>query len=352
MNPFKKHPSSQTTIEMAAIAVFVLVAMTVMGPYLVRSINAYMRSWELSADLGQSGVNVEGLPGIPEPPPPECSEFECYDFTSQGIDFCQQDTYGCCLWVEKYIDVDGECYHEEDPTLSGDGCENKLEATKSECPNVPTIPISGSGLCCGGPDGLDPEPDMTPIFCQDMWECVPPPNECEFCDDGVCDNNCHDGYESCNCPDCMPDSPHYGYDPNEPPDPPEDSSGCEPYDDYCFWKEESGECCEDLHDCDPCNAINCSGLSFESCYYQSQQPTQCCNWVVLCTSTPEECTCGVGVSNGYCHKQGCPDGWHPGGICNSCGCQWANPYGTWFQNCCESLPAPSICGDGSMWGPN
>lgn len=55
----KKFLNAQSTLEFIMILILVLAGIVVMGPYVIRSVNAYMRSWEISADQARHSPLVQ-----------------------------------------------------------------------------------------------------------------------------------------------------------------------------------------------------------------------------------------------------------------------------------------------------
>ncbi|MCX5681549.1 MAG: hypothetical protein NT079_04645 [Candidatus Omnitrophica bacterium] len=54
----KKILLAQSTLEFMMIIILVIAGVVVMGPYVIRSVNAYMRSWEIAADQARFNPNV------------------------------------------------------------------------------------------------------------------------------------------------------------------------------------------------------------------------------------------------------------------------------------------------------
>jgi hypothetical protein len=105
----KKIFRAQSTLEFIMIIILVLAGVMVMGPYVLRSVNAYMRSWELSADQAKNNPTVIIQPWeLPDgpPPPPSCAT-DC--------EYCTQADCRApkCMWRIVYSDygspTPGEC---------------------------------------------------------------------------------------------------------------------------------------------------------------------------------------------------------------------------------------------------
>ncbi len=54
----KKIKKAQTTLEYAMIIMLVILSIVVMGPYVIRSVNAHMRSWEVSTDQARDDMSA------------------------------------------------------------------------------------------------------------------------------------------------------------------------------------------------------------------------------------------------------------------------------------------------------
>lgn len=140
---------AQSTLEYIMIIVAVLTAIAVMMPYVYRGVNAYMRSWEISAQEARHDVGVKVpvwmIDGVlpPPPPPPDC------DYTT--VTPCNADPD--CKWqVHLYSQPDGSCKQ-----LAGYCHHNVCSAgfhpggilNPCECEDI-------SAMCCtSGPFGLE-----------------------------------------------------------------------------------------------------------------------------------------------------------------------------------------------------
>jgi len=256
MNFFKKHPSSQSTIELAVVSVLVLVAITAMGPYAIRSVNSYMRSWERRADQGQIDVNIIAPPGTPPEIEITCGDIDCEALYSNSSD-CKADPLECCIWVKEFAGEEHLCLAIDPPTGV---CRKRTFPDNSGLP-TPTNPDPNPGdgcigtPCCGGEQWFW---DNTPMNiaedeCDNKWACTIAPDDCQYCDvnpvtnKAECNSECNNNSEGCDCPDCNP-----------PDDPQYDGNGCENDDGFCFWKEEydSDRCCG-YFDEDACPLPDC-----------------------------------------------------------------------------------------------
>ncbi|HOD12860.1 MAG TPA: hypothetical protein PLO93_03820 [Candidatus Omnitrophota bacterium] len=105
----KKVFQAQSTLELIMVIILVLAGIFVMGPYVVRSVNAYMRSWEISVSQANSNPNValnpSEIPGSVPPPPPTCSQFS----GSQGLCETNDGTLDC-TWKTVVNHSGGSCF--------------------------------------------------------------------------------------------------------------------------------------------------------------------------------------------------------------------------------------------------
>lgn len=90
----KKNFRAQSPLEFMMIIILVILGVVVMGPYVIRSVNAYMRSWEISVAQANHNPNVMLAPwevsgGSPSPPPTECT-------SHNDSDSCENAK---CIWV-------------------------------------------------------------------------------------------------------------------------------------------------------------------------------------------------------------------------------------------------------------
>jgi len=121
---------------------------------------------------------------------------------------------------------------------------------------------------------------------------------------------------------------------------------------HCPDIETMSNCCMDCARCGDGVCSSCeTGESCPSdCLVTPPPPSACsnysaaigcladsdCLWIELCSSTPTTCSCGTG----YCapSSDGCPSGYHPGGISNPCACDGTAPaccggVGGWTNKC-------------------
>ncbi|MFA6379310.1 MAG: hypothetical protein WCX16_05990 [Candidatus Omnitrophota bacterium] len=113
----KKPFRAQSTLEFMMIIILVLAGVVIMGPYVIRSVNAYMRSWENAASQAQSNPSVVlepwEIPGGPPPPPPPT----CEDFEDNPSDCEMNNGQLDCTWVQRWYssgDPNQPCWVVED----------------------------------------------------------------------------------------------------------------------------------------------------------------------------------------------------------------------------------------------
>jgi len=94
---------AQSTLEYIMVIVAVIASIMVMGPYVFRGVNAYMRSWEISAEQAQhdTSARIESweVPGAEPPPPPPPPSITCSDYNNDESLCC---SYQECLWVTNW----------------------------------------------------------------------------------------------------------------------------------------------------------------------------------------------------------------------------------------------------------
>lgn len=106
----KKFPRAQSTLELIMVIILVLAGIIVMGPYVIRGVNAYMRSWEIAVDQANSNPNVEinpwEVPGSTTPTPPT---LDCSSFENNSGDCEVNNGLLDCTWVTWYHDTGDDC---------------------------------------------------------------------------------------------------------------------------------------------------------------------------------------------------------------------------------------------------
>jgi hypothetical protein len=136
----KKTFHAQSTLELIMVIILVLAGIFVMGPYVIRSVNAYMHSWELSVDQANSNPNValdsSEVPGGVPPPSPTCEDFE-----GSSSDCEMNNGSLVCTWVERWFsnsDPNEPCFKIEDCVETanleaGTDCQNNWQPGMECC---------------------------------------------------------------------------------------------------------------------------------------------------------------------------------------------------------------------------
>jgi len=138
----KKFFRAQSTLEFIMIIILVLTGIFVMGPYVIRSVNAYMHSWEISAEQARNNPNVQlnpwEMPGGP-PPPPTCAT----DCSACDENECDNEAPRCMV-LEYFQDIGGACvlgpFHcaDRDPSgclkFTGNTCCDADPSCEAHCP--------------------------------------------------------------------------------------------------------------------------------------------------------------------------------------------------------------------------
>lgn len=140
----KRFFCAQSTLEFMMITLLVLAGIMVMGPYVLRGVNAYMRSWELSADQARNNPTVIIQPW--EVPgggtPPATCETDCS--ICQGPNECS--TNNSCTFVTRHMNLDPPepcaiaTYCVKTTVLSDDDCEGNWTPGEDCCQTDPGCP--------------------------------------------------------------------------------------------------------------------------------------------------------------------------------------------------------------------
>lgn len=208
----KKFFQAQSTLELIMVIILVLAGIFVMGPYVVRSVNAYMRSWEISVSQANSNPNValnpSEIPGSVPPPPPTCSQFDA----SQSLCEANDGTLDC-TWKITVNYAGGSCLPIADcvatTTLSqcqlpyGNSC-SMLNSNLGACSSVPGCGVNscpgGGGMCCTG------TPNCGALFAQYQCTSSGPGTVCHWHPSPICDHPWFPGSPCCvsqaGCPQC------------------------------------------------------------------------------------------------------------------------------------------------------
>lgn len=194
----KKFFQAQSTLELIMVIILVLVGIIVMGPYVVRSVNAYMRSWEISASQANSNPNVILNPSeIPGGAPPtvmtcghpnfQVSKAAC-ELNNGSLDCTWKET-----WTTSPTNPSGGCQVATScvatTTLSqcqlpyGNSC-SMLNSDPGACNSVPGCGFNscpgGGGMCCIG------APNCSLIFDQATCTNTGPAVVCHWHNIAVC----------------------------------------------------------------------------------------------------------------------------------------------------------------------
>lgn len=202
---------AQSTLEFIMLLILVLAGIFVMGPYVIRSVNAYMRSWEVAVDQSkQSLAQVPAGQVDPNVPLP-CNQVSC---TGGTEDACLGDMNrkNCCKWVYKFNSWNNanQCQ-----SVGPHGCtEKSTAAAGAGCCNAAHNAGHHNHLCCynGASGTFNSGISAGGEWCEDKCDCanVTPLNLCQHCHDpdgpnypleGECNNICNTD-ETYACPDC------------------------------------------------------------------------------------------------------------------------------------------------------
>ncbi|MDD3374198.1 MAG: hypothetical protein PHY73_00550 [Candidatus Omnitrophica bacterium] len=105
--------NAQSPLEYIMIIIAVIASITAMGPYVIRGVNAYMRSWEISAEQTQrdtrARLNAWEVPGAEPPLSVECGYFST---DQSGCKAAVGEDGSRCWWWQQYEEVTdnpGDC---------------------------------------------------------------------------------------------------------------------------------------------------------------------------------------------------------------------------------------------------
>ena len=123
------------------ILIAVIASIMVMGPYVLRGVNAYMRSWEISAqearhDIGQE-VPAWAVEETPPPPPDPCYGIVCGNYSFSNCPIADN----CCMKRENYL-----WYVPNDPSQGAAECRWQYEACVEY--NVSICDTFSNDVCC------------------------------------------------------------------------------------------------------------------------------------------------------------------------------------------------------------
>lgn len=202
----KKFFGAQSTLEFIMLLILVLAGIFVMGPYVVRAVNAYMHSWESSADQSNSMVQIPPWELDPNQLMP-CNLVNCdgYDGNNCTVGINRQN---CCMYIYKYNDFNNA----QSCQSAGGGCTKKSTAQAGvSCCNISHNAGNHNHLCSyGGYSGIFDQNPGDPVYGgawgEDKCDCqnTPPPDPCENCTGGTANGYCDTNENNTSCP----------YDPN------------------------------------------------------------------------------------------------------------------------------------------
>lgn len=211
----KKFFRAQSTLEFIMILILVIAGIFVMGPYVIRSVNAYMRSWEISADQAKHdpGVTIEPWeidPNIPQP----CNIVSCTggDALSCGDTISKK---ACCVYVFKFEATGGGGCQSAGGKCMSRSVAGSIQGSSGQSCAVNYLNATGdhtfaNSWCCYGPDPNPPATQGTTnsgaSWCEDKSACPAPSNPPDPDYDDDCYNDTIDGIcqsgETYACPDC------------------------------------------------------------------------------------------------------------------------------------------------------
>jgi len=156
----KKLFRAQSTLEFMMIIILVLAGIFVMGPYVIRSVNAYLHSWEVSSEQARNqpadilSYNPHALF--------LCEFVDCqsrmseWDCSGKAVNFNTEDA-GCCVWIQPYYCVGTDCVINS--SVSSKNCYNEYLA---------------SSMCTGGEEEwpLPGSTELVLVKCDNKKPCV------------------------------------------------------------------------------------------------------------------------------------------------------------------------------------
>lgn len=332
----KKFFGAQSTLEFIMLLILVIAGIFIMGPYVVRAVNAYMRSWEASVEQSKhSMVQIPPWEIDPNQLMP-CSLVNCSgydgDNCTAGI-----NRKNCCVWVRKYFDQNypnpggpGTCQL----VLTAEGCASKSSAQLpgAGCCNIAHNAGHHNHLCCyNGASGIfNSGPGAGGEYCEDKCDCnMASPNPCANCNAGTCNQVCNTN-ENYSCPDCACGNGH------------------------CEWMETAANCPADC--ATGCNYSNCVNYNTNESGCVSQgndsQGNKCCVFVKKSKCGGSSCSTPDGTSclpraNALNACRGLAPGsvlWITGSqkCANKLSCQMNDPNNTGWKTC-KPTTSPPTC---------
>jgi len=323
----RKSQKAQSMIEYTLVIMVAMAAIIVMGPYVIRSINAHMKGWEETVDEAMNDPlkQTENFPGIPA-----CGDGRCEFPLETPVSCCKDCGQGrgdgtCCPpgeGVNNSLDCavcgDGICTEDNNSgSLIRESCcqdcGGDVCGDGNCCVDARGTPAGGDFGCdedcgtsiCNPPDGICNSPLENVINCPS--DCCAP-----ACGDGVCEPLCDE--KSICKPDCCPDLCNNGT--------------CDP---EC---DEINACPQDCH----CELVRGNGTCNAECSEITTYPQDCCSQL-----------CGNGICNHECNE---PNSCAPDQ--RACQCEGVNCSQLSFNNCCSqreccirvwSGSSPRCCGN-------
>lgn len=285
---------AQSTLEFIMIIILVLAGVIVMGPYVIRSVNAYLRSWEVSSEQARN----------------QPADIDPYTPVLSG-DFCE--IFGCTT-VYNFA-----CTGPNSEVCDYTGLFNDKKMLRE---------IAVSQYCTGNMIPNDPD---TVEFCDDRHACW---NKCEAVGSGCCtgkpDGSCSPPTSMATCPQAPDGETHTSC-----------PADCWCGNNKCDWYESTDPTSPDYCAAD-CAAATCTGgclkPDYTTCTSEKQSDGKsCCVWVKKYGCEGGSCkkktsgTCvtrEVARTNQYqCKNSNC-SWWAPYGAP-------ANPYDTTCCNYCS-----------------
>jgi len=210
----KKPFRAQSTLEFIMIIILVLAGIVVMGPYVIRSVNAYMKSWETSSSQARHDTTTAITPWQFDPNSIIPCDFVNCDASSNNIGICNTSISSactsttekarCCTYVQNFECVGGGSGSPGTCDMVGCQCTQRELAiyggvNSTTTPPTPILPLCTHDLYPPG------NPDAT-TSCSDKNACTgctcdncSAPSSCGF--QPCCNQICEDT-ESCECSDC------------------------------------------------------------------------------------------------------------------------------------------------------
>lgn|GEM_PF-650035 len=333
----KKPFRAQSTLEFIMIIILVLAGVVVMGPYVIRSINAYLHSWEVASSQARNKPDdIENyVPGSGSDP--DCPMVSCRSMGNYSACRGSDATRRCCIWIDGYVcsgtnGFGGDCYL---PAASNQYPSWVLDEDKSHCEwrsialNRKMPDGTPDPMCSEGYDPPPPDPD--PTYCENKFNCSS--HSCSpvgqfACCGGAPDRTCSNS--SNPDPTCPP-----GGETNLTC-----SADCWCGNHTCDWYETPDSCPDDCASQTCPDGLNCALQEYQTSYgactaYKQSDGRSCCVWVkkYACSEgvspacskvTYNRCVLRVNAATNaeQCAKASCSS-WYDNSsrCCNHCACE-------------------------------